>query len=80
MIHKAWQKYRAKVMPAGAGPIQVEETRRSFYAGAWAVFGCFMDLDATDDNEATPADLVQLDRLKAELEEYAASMREGPMQ
>jgi len=46
MIDDAWKRYREQIIPATAGPVQVEETRRGFYAGAWAVFRCFMDLEA----------------------------------
>lgn len=33
--HK-WQSYRQKVIPPNAGPTQLTETRRAFYAGAFA--------------------------------------------
>lgn len=33
-LESVWQSYRADVIPADAGPIQVEECRRAFYAGA----------------------------------------------
>jgi hypothetical protein len=34
VLAEAWDSYRRKVIPAGAPPEQITETRRSFYAGA----------------------------------------------
>lgn len=36
-LHAMWQEYRGRVVPRDAPPVQLQETRRSFYAGAWAV-------------------------------------------
>jgi hypothetical protein len=33
-IGQGWDKYRALVVPANAIPVQIQECRRAFYAGA----------------------------------------------
>jgi hypothetical protein len=69
MIGASWEKYLRQVMPSGAGAVQIEETRRAFYAGGFAVFSAFLALD--DDDE--PAAMLKLDKLKAEFEAYRES-------
>ena len=36
-IQEEWESYLKNVLPIDAPPIQVEETRRGFYAGVWAI-------------------------------------------
>ncbi len=36
-IKQEWELYKVVVVPAGASPIQLQETRRAFYAGAEAM-------------------------------------------
>ncbi len=47
-IELAWQGYKDKIMPANAPAIQIQETRRAFYAGAFTMFnlitGCAEDI------------------------------------
>lgn len=31
-----WNRYRTQVMPVGAGPIQIQETERTFYAAVYS--------------------------------------------
>lgn len=73
-IAKAWASYRERVLPKNAGPVQVEETRRGFYAGAAAVFGSVVE-QLSPGEEITEADLALLDSIKAELDEYLASFK-----
>jgi hypothetical protein len=37
LIERGWRSYRDQVLPNGAPPIQLQETRRAFYAGAKAL-------------------------------------------
>ncbi len=34
LIENGWRSYAEHVLPAGAPPVQTQETRRAFYAGA----------------------------------------------
>lgn len=37
LIEKGWRSYRDQVVPNGAPPVQLQETRRAFFAGAKAL-------------------------------------------
>jgi hypothetical protein len=60
-------------MPKTAGPVQIEETRRAFYAGSYITL---MSI-ATGIEEDTPDDegVVMLERLKAECETFLANVK-----
>jgi hypothetical protein len=70
-VAESWATYQAKVLPPTAGPVQINETRRAFYAG---VYFCLMNLaynigdDSTDEEQG----IVELEKLKAECEAFAA--------
>lgn len=68
MIEKAWEKYRQQVMPGNAGAVQIQETRRGFYAGALTVWHALLSLDDAD------ADYVKLDQIKADLDRYVSEI------
>jgi hypothetical protein len=46
-----WQSYDRGVIPADAPPVQHEECRRSFYAGAWLMFNLMMAATASTDDD-----------------------------
>ncbi len=53
-LFRTWTSYLDEVVPRGASPTQVEETRRAFYAGAHAVL-CILTqelVEMTDDDSA----------------------------
>lgn len=74
-IAKAWASYRQRVVPTNAGQVQVEETRRGFYAGAAAVFGSVIDQLSPGD-EITDADVAVLETIQRELDEHIASFQQ----
>jgi hypothetical protein len=76
-IREIWNDYRARVMPANAGPIQVQESRRAFYAGAQAFFGIQLHGLDKEDQEPTEDDMKMMDELHAELNEFAQDIKEG---
>jgi hypothetical protein len=51
-IGEGWASYLAAVMPAGAGAVQIEETKRAFYAGAAAMFGDMLTAAELDEDPA----------------------------
>ncbi|OGT59005.1 MAG: hypothetical protein A3E01_18570 [Gammaproteobacteria bacterium RIFCSPHIGHO2_12_FULL_63_22] len=76
LIKSAWNSYLARVIPADAPIVQVTESRRAFYAGAQALLGTLMArLDP--DKEPTEADLVMMDSIKAELDQFARDVQAG---
>jgi hypothetical protein len=71
-VAESWATYQTHVLPPKAGPVQIEETRRAFYAG---VYFCLMNLaynigDASTDEEQG---IVELEKLKAECEAFAVA-------
>ena len=66
-LEEGWNEYRQKVVPPKAGPVQVKETKRAFYAGAAAMFYTLI-LNATDKNSNKDLDVVEA--LHQELEAW----------
>ena len=68
-IERGWENYRQMVVPADASPVQIDETRRAFYAGAAVLFHTIMRvLDPSD--EPTEADLANMDDISRELDAF----------
>jgi hypothetical protein len=72
-VFDLWTSYRAGVLPADAGPIQVEECRRAFYAGAAAVFGLTMG-EACEPEDEQEIEL-NLHAIANELGDFTFDMR-----
>lgn len=71
-----WASFELLVVPTTAGPVQRQEMRRAFYAGASAMIGLMMrGLDAS--NEVTDADVASLTRLQEELAAFGLDVKEG---
>lgn len=51
VLARAWESYRAKVLPPDAPDVQVVETRRAFYAGATIVLEICKRVGAPDVSE-----------------------------
>lgn len=51
-IRDEWDSYLSDVVPKDADPIQVQETRRAFYAGARAMQGLLMVATTYSDDAA----------------------------
>lgn len=71
-VLELWTKYLELAVPKGAGAIQVAETRRAFYAGAWTLFQSIMSM-LDPGEEPTEADLGKMDALSKELDEWKQS-------
>lgn len=73
LIEKAWNSYATLVLPANAGPVQRDETRKAFYAGASVLFHTV--LRALDDgDDATENDLALVDGISAEIDAFGAEL------
>lgn len=71
-----WQGYAKHVMPPDAPPIQTQESRRAFYAGAQGLLGIVMKfLDPGED--PTDADLERFGKVVDELQRFADDVLEG---
>jgi hypothetical protein len=71
-VASAFESYRQHVIPQDAPAVQVEEYRRAFYAGSYALL---LNIAANigDDSTSEEDGIVQLEALKAECEIFAAS-------
>ena len=75
-IERQWLLFRALIVSKGAGPNQIEGSRVAFYAGAGAMWGQIFSL-LDSEAEATEGDLVKLDELQQELDEFISALRRG---
>jgi hypothetical protein len=66
-----WRSYREGVLPAEAPDVQVLETKRAFYAGAWALLQLMLNLDEGT-LDATDQDLRVMDVIHQELQSFGA--------
>lgn len=69
-LAETWQSYRDQVIPAAASPVQVQECRRAFYAGAAGFYsaGSTLAVDGAED---------PIETLRAELDAFDADVRAG---
>jgi hypothetical protein len=75
-IAQAWDDYRAIVVPKNAGPTQVQECRRAFYAGAESLLVVILQ-GLSPGPDSTPSDEDYIARLHAELHAFARDCKEG---
>lgn len=75
-IATAWFAYRGKCVPEDASAIQVQETRRAFYAGATTFLAIVM-ANPEPGIEATVDDLRMMDEIDAELKQFAVDVAKG---
>jgi hypothetical protein len=71
-----WQNYMRNVMPPDAPALQVQETRRGFYAGAQGLLGIVMKF-LDPDTEPTDADLERFSKVVDELQRFADDVMAG---
>lgn len=69
VIEAAWLDYRAKVVPPGASPVQVSETRKAFYSGAGTLIESLMKVLGPG-GDATESDLLIMNGIQEELDEF----------
>lgn len=74
LIEIGWLGYRFSVLAADAGPVQIEETRRAFFAGAQHLFGSIMSI-LEPGTEGTSKDLERIFLIDRELAEFIAQFK-----
>lgn len=76
MIEAVWESYRTEIVPADASRVQLQETRRAFYAGA---MGLFEVVNRMHDpcSGPTTADIENMSSLMEELREWAIGVEQG---
>ncbi len=73
LILEGWNNYRREVMSKECGDVQMEETRRAFYAGSLHLFFALQEVLDTD-REPTDGDLAQMRAIQDEIEDYAIDL------
>lgn len=75
-IEAAWAKYLDMVVPHGAGPAQVYETRKAFFAGASTLFYQVMAF-RTDDKETEKQAMENMDAIDEEILMFVTGMHQS---
>jgi len=76
LIETEWMNYRNAVIPKAAGSAQLQESRRAFYAGAWAFYSLLMRSLEPGTTE-TAQDLELMAKLDAEMREFRERVEKG---
>ena len=76
LIEQAWLSYSDNVIPKGAPAVQLQETRRAFYAGAQALFQTLLNI-LDPGTEETERDLETMNFIDAELKRFVAKVKVG---
>jgi hypothetical protein len=74
VIETAWQDFALKVIPAGAPPIQITESRKAFYAGAMCLLDSLMKVLGPG-KEPTESDLLIMDGVQKELAQFLKDLQ-----
>lgn len=72
-IERAFASYRRMVMSAGAGPVQVKETRQAFFAGAAVLMQAVMQ-NLSDGQDVTADDMAMMAAIQAELDAFGLTL------
>jgi len=70
LVNAGWRSYKRHVLHPDAGPRQIRETKKAFYAGAVLLLENIL-LSLDPGTEPTDADMKRLSDVQAELEEFA---------
>ena len=74
IIQGGWRGYELVILPEQAGPIQREEMRKAFFAGAqhlWASIMVFLD----EGSEPTEKDLRRMSLIHKELDDFIEELK-----
>lgn len=76
-VQEQWLFFREAALPANASSVQLQEMRRSFYAGAEALLNRIILPLLTPGTEAEDADLEMLDDIQREFADFARRVKAG---
>lgn len=69
LLHFAWESYLAKVIPVGAPALQITESRKAFFAGAYSLEQ-FLIHGVSEGADVTAADERLMLDIEAELAQW----------
>jgi len=76
LLESQWQEYRSKVISKRAPEVQVTESKRAFFAGAWAFYAVLMNNVGPEPQE-TREDLSLMEGLHTEMVAFAEACKAG---
>lgn len=76
LIEAGWLQYAEHVLPTGAPPVQVQESRRAFYAGAAHLFAAVTEAVGPD-SVSEDDGLAVFDGVDAEIREHVELVKRG---
>lgn len=74
-LASAWDTFVAAVLPPSAGPVQRQEMRRAFYAGAQAAL--LVTVAISEPEVSEEAGVATLEALHEECRQFAKAISEG---
>jgi hypothetical protein len=75
-VFEEWKSYRQRVIPPTAPEVQVIESKRAFYGGAFSLFALLQRI-ASPGDEVTEADMNAMSNLDTEFKEFYRRMEAG---
>jgi len=75
-LEKLWMDY-TKALPPDAGPVQLIETKKAFYAGAYSILATMVDQVGDEEEEVTEKDMDMVSGIFEEAEVFLASQIKG---
>lgn len=74
-IQEQWESFRKAVIPPTAGPVQVQEMRRAFYAGAEAMWRINMAIG--EDSVSEDGGVAILEGVNQEIRQFVEQVQRG---
>lgn len=74
-VKAEWEEYARLVLPADAPPVQITETRRAFYAGAWSML--MQSSELGDDSVSEEQGVIALEWWRREIEAFHRAVQDG---
>jgi len=75
-LFEEWKSYRQRVIPPTAPDVQVVESKRAFYGGAFCLFN-LMTRTVSVGDEVSGADMEFMESIDREFKEFYLRMEEG---
>lgn len=72
LVRDGWYSYAEKILPKNAPPVQRQETRRAFYAGAWELLCRYAEVGEPEISEDEGVEV--LEATKREIETFYTSI------
>lgn len=76
LIENGWRSYAEHVLPAGSSPVQTQETRRAFYAGAGLLFEALANAVGPDD-VSEDAGVEIMESVSTEIKAFLRDVKQG---